>query len=82
MYNNRECLEFWYFMYGPDVGTLSIGKINGITSTTRWTTSGGKDYQWYHAQVNLQSSTMNPTQFDVSFFRILQRNDRWIFRVI
>jgi hypothetical protein len=67
MNNNRQCLEFWYFMYGPNVGTLSVEKVSGSFSQVRWTTSGGKDYQWNHAQVNLQASTSNPTQFDVSF---------------
>ena len=55
-------------MYGPNVGSLSVGKVSGVFNQVRWTISGGKDYQWYHAQVNLQSSTSNPTQFDVSLF--------------
>jgi hypothetical protein len=68
MTNNRQCLEFWYFMYGAHVGVLSVEKITGVFSQVRWTTTGGKGYEWYHAQVNLQSSTSNPTQFDVCYF--------------
>ena len=64
--NNRQCLEFWYFMYGPNVGTLSVTKTSSFLSTTpRWTTTGGKGFEWYHAQVNLQSSSLNPQQFQV-----------------
>ncbi|CAF0847412.1 unnamed protein product, partial [Rotaria sordida] len=66
MSNNRQCLEFWYFIYGSNVGTLSVEKISGSLSQLRWTTTGGKGYEWYHAQVNLQSSTSNPTQFDIA----------------
>jgi hypothetical protein len=74
MTNNRQCLEFWYFMYGPHVGVLSVEKHSGIFSQERWTTTGGKGYEWYHAQVNLQSPTNNPTQFDVCYF-FLQKFD-------
>ena len=54
-------------MYGPHVGILNVEKISGPFSQLRWTTTGGKGFEWYHAQVNLQSSTSNPSQFDVSF---------------
>ncbi|CAF4619611.1 unnamed protein product, partial [Rotaria sp. Silwood2] len=66
MNNNRQCLEFWYFIYGPHAGTLSVEKLSGSFSQLRWTTTGGKGYEWYHAQVNLQSPTSNPTQFNVA----------------
>jgi hypothetical protein len=66
MTNSRQCLEFWYFMYGPHVGVLNVEKINGIFSQLRWTTTGGKGFEWYHAQVNLQG-TSNAAQFDVCF---------------
>jgi hypothetical protein len=72
MTDNRQCLEFWYFMYGSNVGTLSVGKVANLLTQVRWTTSGGKGYEWYHAQVNVQSSTMNPTQFNVGFFPFLE----------
>lgn len=73
MTNYRQCLEFWYFMYGSDVGSLSVSKKSGVFNQVRWTISGGKDYQWYHAQVNLQSSTSNPTQFNVRSFDRFRR---------
>ncbi|CAF3948718.1 unnamed protein product [Rotaria sp. Silwood2] len=65
MNNNRQCLEFWYFIYGPKVGTLSVEKIFGSFSQLRWITKSGKGYEWYHAQVNLQSSSSNPAQFNI-----------------
>jgi hypothetical protein len=75
MNDNRQCLEFWYFMYGSHVGILSVEKVSGTFSQVRWTTSGGKGYEWYHAQVNLQSSTSNPTQFDVCFLLSLEKKN-------
>ncbi|CAF0853287.1 unnamed protein product [Didymodactylos carnosus] len=65
MNNNRQCLEFWYFMYGSHVGILSVLISSGLLSQLRWTATGGKGYEWYHAQVNLQSSLLNSTQFNV-----------------
>lgn len=70
MNDNRQCLEFWYFMYGSNVGTLTVGKTSGVLSQIRWSTSGGKGYEWYHAQVNIQAPTSNPTQFDVCFISL------------
>ncbi|CAF1276484.1 unnamed protein product [Adineta steineri] len=66
MTDNPQCLEFWYFMYGPHVGTLNVEKFSGAFSQLRWSTTGGKGYEWLHAQVNLQSSTSNPTQFNIA----------------
>jgi hypothetical protein len=82
MNNNRECLEFWYFMYGPHVGILNVEKRSGAFSQVRWTTSDGKGYEWYHAQVNLQSSTSNPTQFDVCFSFLKKNNLFFLFFVL
>lgn len=68
MTNNLQCLEFWYFMYGPNVGTLSVQKVSGALSPApRWINTGGKGYEWYHAQVNVRASSLNPTQFDVGY---------------
>ena len=66
MTNSRQCLEFWYFMYGAHVGTLSVQKLSGVFAQQRWVTSGGKGFEWYHAQVNLQSST-SPIQHNLMF---------------
>lgn len=54
-------------MYGANVGTLNVIKIAGITSMTRWTSTGGKGYEWYHAQVNVQASGINPLSFNVCY---------------
>ena len=68
MTNSLQCLEFWYFMYGPNVGTLSVQKVSGALSPApRWINTGGKGYEWYHAQVNVRASGLNPTQFDVGY---------------
>lgn len=54
-------------MYGPDVGSLNVQKLSGVLSQLRWTTSGGKGYEWYHAQVNLRAPTSNPLKYNVCF---------------
>lgn len=71
MGNSRQCLEFWYFMYGSNVGTLNVQKTTGMLSILRWSSTGGKGYEWYHAQVNVQSSGINPLQFNVCFLLLL-----------
>ncbi|CAF4767198.1 unnamed protein product, partial [Rotaria sp. Silwood1] len=76
MNNNRQCLEFWYFMYGSKVGTLNVAKVASPFSQLRWTTTGGKGYEWYHAQVNLQSLTSNPTQFNILIEGTWSANNR------
>jgi hypothetical protein len=65
-------------MYGSHVGTLNVEKLSGALSQLRWTTTGGKGYEWYHAQVNLQSSTSNPTQFAVCY-SLLTKNCYLLF---
>lgn len=74
MNDNRQCLEFWYFMYGSNVGTLNVDKLSGVFSQLRWSSTGGKGYEWYHAQVNIQTPTSNPTQFQVCFIFVYEFN--------
>ncbi|UJR31098.1 hypothetical protein I4U23_018606, partial [Adineta vaga] len=76
MSNNRQCLEFWYFMYGSHVGSLNVEKLSNSFSQLRWTTFGGKGYEWYHAQVNLQSSTSNPATFSIAIEGIWSGSNR------
>ena len=44
MNNSRQCLEFWYFMYGAHVGVLSVEKLSGVFSQLRWITSRWKRF--------------------------------------
>lgn len=58
-------------MYGSHVGTLSVTlrQTGSVFSLQRWTSTGGKGYEWYHAQVNLQSSTLTAKDFSVCLIK-------------
>lgn len=53
--NGSKCVEFWYFMYGPEVGSLSLTRrVNTSTITTKlWTRTGSSDPFWKFAQATL-----------------------------
>jgi hypothetical protein len=70
-------------MYGLHVGKLSVEKASSVFYQPRWTTTGGKGYEWYYAQVNLQSSIGNLQQFDVCvIFFNLQKLIKFVFRLL
>lgn len=44
-----QCLQFWYHMYGKDMGTLQVHAIDNRTMTTSkllWTKSGDQGKIW------------------------------------
>ncbi|XP_041467526.1 MAM and LDL-receptor class A domain-containing protein 1-like [Lytechinus variegatus] len=51
------CIDFWYHMYGSNMGTLNIKpKIGDDLKGALWTRSGDHSDRWLHGQVNYQSS--------------------------
>lgn len=52
-----SCLQFWYHMYGYDMGTLSVYlKINNkLQSSPLWSEFGDKGKQWKIATVTIKS---------------------------
>ena len=52
------CFEFWYHMYGRDIGTLNIyAHVTESNDTILlWTQSGNKGDQWLYGRVNIKTS--------------------------
>lgn len=49
------CFSFWYHMYGPNPGTLSVYIIVHDRQSLRWTRSGSQGDQWKSAQLTIIS---------------------------
>ena len=47
-------LEFWYYMFGDSVGTLSV-LTNDISSNVLWIRSGNQAKQWMKGVVRVGS---------------------------
>ncbi|XP_033638977.1 MAM and LDL-receptor class A domain-containing protein 1-like [Asterias rubens] len=60
---DEYCFEFWYHMYGGDIGTLSV-KI--WPSQTIFTASGDKGDQWRLARVHVVPDSKFPFELMVS----------------
>ena len=54
-----SCLEFWYHMYGADVGQLNIYVRTGnvIPRTALWGESGNKGNEWKVAKVSVRANS-------------------------
>lgn len=64
--NNKQCLEFWYYMYGPRAGALSIHtnsidaqNVETISAKPLWTRSKNQGDHWQHAQVQYDGGDPN-----------------------
>uniref|UniRef100_A0A8C4IDF4 MAM domain-containing protein n=1 Tax=Dicentrarchus labrax TaxID=13489 RepID=A0A8C4IDF4_DICLA len=61
-----ECLMFWYYMEGSEVGELNVylqTLDNNRRSAPLWTRSGDQGKHWRHGRVTL----LSPTQYQVIF---------------
>ncbi len=57
--SNGRCLQFWYHMYGYQVGTLNVLKYeNSSRSSPLYSLSGSQGNMWRIAQVTI-ASTVN-----------------------
>ncbi|XP_061652622.1 MAM and LDL-receptor class A domain-containing protein 2 isoform X2 [Phyllopteryx taeniolatus] len=50
-----ECLMFWYYMEGKDVGHLNVYLLTADTSDKLWSRSGDQGSRWRHGRVSLLS---------------------------
>eukprot|EP00795_Rhopilema_esculentum_P012712 gene12712-3431_t len=51
-----RCLNFWYHMYGADIGSLNI-YLTTPTGTPLWNRTGNQNNVWRHGRVTLQSNS-------------------------
>lgn len=58
--SDGECLMFWYYMEGDEVGELSVSLQtldNSRQPVQLWTRNGDQGLHWRHGRVTLRSST-------------------------
>ena len=48
------CLEFWYHVFGTDVGSL---KVEDSNDSIVWSRSNSNDRNWHLAQVDMATNT-------------------------
>ncbi|XP_022097778.1 MAM and LDL-receptor class A domain-containing protein 1-like isoform X1 [Acanthaster planci] len=65
------CLEFWYHMYGSQVGSLNVWTWPIYSSTIHnvWTVSGDKDDVWRVARVTISPNDNSP--FELTFQAVI-----------
>ncbi|XP_077005114.1 apical endosomal glycoprotein [Tamandua tetradactyla] len=52
---HKECLSFWYLLYGPQIGTLRlVMRRQGEADTLLWARSGTHGNHWHQAWATLQ----------------------------
>ncbi|XP_078334103.1 MAM and LDL-receptor class A domain-containing protein 1-like [Crassostrea virginica] len=66
--NQDQCLQFYYHMYGSQIGKLNVKlRLNNALGSTIWSKSGNQGNQWSIAQVTLQNIQINTPTYQVAF---------------
>ncbi|KAF7486928.1 Hypothetical predicted protein [Marmota monax] len=64
----KECLSFWYHLYGPQVGTLRlIMRRDGGEDTLLWSRSGTHGNRWHQAWATLHHQLEPSTKYQLLF---------------
>ena len=66
--SSTKCLEFWYHMYGPHVGSLSVytNTTTGILSTAIWSKNATQGNLWKSAVVEVQMNQSYMVRFEIA----------------
>ena len=51
-----HCLSFWYYMFGPTIGSLNIYLQNNFNRSLFWSKTGPQGDKWIQASRTIQSS--------------------------
>ncbi|XP_077985985.1 MAM and LDL-receptor class A domain-containing protein 1-like [Glandiceps talaboti] len=65
-----RCLEFWYYMYGSDMGTLTVDVThadNPESPDTIWTLSGDQNDKWNYGKVPFKTVKESQQQLVLHF---------------
>ncbi|XP_040601178.1 apical endosomal glycoprotein isoform X7 [Mesocricetus auratus] len=64
----KECLSFWYRLYGPQIGTLRLAmRKDGEEDTLLWSRSGTHGNRWHQAWVTLHHQLEANTKHQLLF---------------
>ncbi|KAM7316659.1 hypothetical protein ACRRTK_024390 [Alexandromys fortis] len=64
----KECLSFWYHLYGPQIGTLRLAmRKDGEEDTLLWSRLGTHGNRWHQAWVTLHHQLEARTQYQLLF---------------
>ncbi|XP_036360425.1 MAM and LDL-receptor class A domain-containing protein 1-like isoform X2 [Octopus sinensis] len=50
-----NCLSFWYYMYGSNIGTLNVYMTKFGRKVLIWTKRGSQENQWNYAHLNVEN---------------------------
>ena len=50
------CVQFWYHMYGKEIGSLTVHQTTNTTKETIWSLSGDQGNLWRFGQVATSSA--------------------------
>ncbi|XP_074048708.1 apical endosomal glycoprotein [Macrotis lagotis] len=65
---HNECLSFWYHLYGPQIGTLSLTlKRVGEADMPLWTRTGTQGNQWQQAWATLSHTPDSVAKYHLVF---------------
>ncbi|XP_051832908.1 apical endosomal glycoprotein [Antechinus flavipes] len=64
----NECLSFWYHLYGPQIGTLSLTlRRAGEADTHLWARTGTHGNRWHQAWATLSHPSDSPEKYQLAF---------------
>ncbi|XP_076793678.1 apical endosomal glycoprotein isoform X2 [Arvicanthis niloticus] len=64
----KECLSFWYHLYGPQIGTLCLAmRRDGEEDILLWSQSGTHGNRWHQAWVTLHHQPEASTKYQLLF---------------
>uniref|UniRef100_G3VX36 MAM domain containing 4 n=1 Tax=Sarcophilus harrisii TaxID=9305 RepID=G3VX36_SARHA len=65
---HNECLSFWYHLYGPQIGTLSLTlRRTGEADTHLWARTGTHGNRWHQAWATLSHPSDSSEKYQLAF---------------
>ncbi|KFM70445.1 MAM and LDL-receptor class A domain-containing protein, partial [Stegodyphus mimosarum] len=59
----KKCMQFWYYLYGENVGTLEVLVRNGDNKDSMWKESGDNTEFWHGSEVLLKEELATPYSY-------------------